>query len=109
MSPEVCELDLTWCLAEQPIKIVRLGEGLKFFHASKITSYDERGGGGGLAAESSLAPQKVFLKETSFALFPLPVCLSVSVTNTQSRMHSFKIIKPYMQVLSQNINRLIFL
>jgi hypothetical protein len=25
--------------------MVRLGEGLKFFHASKITSYDEREGG----------------------------------------------------------------
>lgn len=42
------QLHLTWSLAGQPTEVVRLGEGLKFFHASRITSYDEKEAGWGL-------------------------------------------------------------
>lgn len=42
-SSDLCSKPgLTWSLSEQPTEMVRLEEGLKFFHASKITSYGEK-------------------------------------------------------------------
>ena len=84
--------------------MVRLGEGLKFFHASKITSYDEKEAGWGLESMMGISccEPSGSLQCFSNGIFlytVLSLALSLSLTHTHTITHSFEIIKSYNAVV----------